>query len=397
EPTTEAKVKIEAVGDSIATDESAGVFTILEGDVYGPTIEVTSPIAGDKWRGGSIHEITFTATDESGIKPNSLWIWYSTDEGTSYLYLITSEADISSPYSWTLPADISTTEAKIKVSLQDNSINQNWGTAESGSFTIEARVVPILLSVTLEAPSGGENWIAGMSYYISWETSGSPETINLYYTTSEALGYQLIEADLQDDGSYFWMIPDEPTTEAKVRIEAVKGGQTVTDESNALFTIEASSISVNLRDASDSSDYSTWEVGAAKLLNTVYIMATSECVIVKNEGNVPEDFSLSGVTTNWTLSSTGESGQEIVLLMGLFNGNISPAEVDFSTTSDIITTSQTWATQGGGSSGNYEGGESGENVASGGARKLYIYLRTPVAITTGAEERITVTVGCRKH
>ena len=496
EPTTEAKVKIEAVGDGIATDESAGIFTLLAADNNGPTIEVTSPVAGDKWQGGSIHEITYTATDESRIKPNSLWIWYSTDEGSSYPNVITSEAETDSPFSWTLPSDLSTTDVKIKVSLQDNSSNFNWGTGESGSFTIdsippvvtigqpdggetltasstyeitwtatdnitsaeslvislyyttseaeigwltiatneandgsyiwavptavtteakvkaltvdevgwtgsdestsiftiEAGVEPITLAVTLESPNGGENWITGLSYYISWETSGSPDTINLYYTTSEALGYQLIEADLPDDSLYFWMVPDEPTTEARVRVVAVKGLAVATDESDAMFTIEATSLGISLRDASDTSDYSTWEVGAAKQLNTAYIMTTNECVVVKNEGNVSEDFSLTGATTNWTLSATGEGGTDKCLLMGLFNGEISPTEVDFSTTNDIITGGQVWGT-----GGHYEGTESGSDVASGSSRKFYIYLRTPIAITSGAEERITATIGCRKH
>jgi hypothetical protein len=82
--------------------------------------------------------------------------------------------------------------------------------------------------------------------------------------------------------------------------------------------------------------------------------------------------------------------------MGLFNSNTSPTAEAFTPNYDIITGTLTWAT-GSGGNGKFEGAESGANVGNGTGRKLSIYLKTPLAVTGGAEERFTISVGCRQH
>lgn len=153
-------------------------------------------------------------------------------------------------------------------------------------------------------------------------------------------------------------------------------------------------ISVTLRDATDTSDYTTWAIGSNKSLDTVYLMTAGNCVLVKNNGNVSEDFSISAVGTNWTLGSS--TAENTCVLMGLFNGGSAPAEGSFSTTNDLINGSTVWATQSSGN-GKYEGTNDGDNVSASTGEKLYIYLKTPSSLSQGSEESITVTVGCREH
>jgi hypothetical protein len=154
-------------------------------------------------------------------------------------------------------------------------------------------------------------------------------------------------------------------------------------------------ISVTLRNSNDTADYTTWALGLGKDLDTVYIMNTSECVLVKNNGNVAEDFSISAVGTSWTLSNA--TGLDTAVLMGLFNGNSAPSIGDFSTTNDLITASTVWSTYQGDGSGKYQGGGDGDNVSASSGEKLYIYLKTPSSLTQGSQESITVTLGCREH
>lgn len=153
-------------------------------------------------------------------------------------------------------------------------------------------------------------------------------------------------------------------------------------------------LSITLRNAADTADYTTWAIGSGKELNTVYLMDINNCVLVKNNGDVAEDFSISAVGSNWTLGSS--SGEDTCVLMGLFNGNTAPLEGDFSTANDLIDTFAVWATQAGGS-GKFEGISDGDNVPTGTGEKLYIYLRTPTAVKQGNQEAITVTIGCRAH
>ena len=157
---------------------------------------------------------------------------------------------------------------------------------------------------------------------------------------------------------------------------------------------EAPTLSVVLRNASDTGDYISWALGSGKELDTVCIMNTNECVLVKNDGSVPEDFSISATGTNWILGSS--TGEDTCVLMGLFNADTAPAEGNFSTTYDIVDGTTRWATVSAGD-GNYEGTNDGDNVAVDSGEKLYIYLKTPFSLTQGDEEAITVTVGCREH
>jgi hypothetical protein len=252
------------------------------------------------------------------------------------------------------------------------------------------------MTLILYTPDGGESWIEGEYYNITWESSGTPEGINLYYSIDAGATFTLISTDEPDIGIYTWEVANDPTSEARIRIEAVRGLDMVTDESNANFTIEASVLSLTLRNYNDTADYTTWEVGTDRYTDTVYIMTTLECVLVNNDGNVSADFSISAEASTWTLSLTGETGMDICVLMGLFNGNTQALEGDFTLLNDIITGTLSWATESGGG-GIFEGTESGDNVPMGTGRKLYIYLKTPVAVTGGDEESITVLIGNRKH
>ncbi|MEW6095094.1 MAG: hypothetical protein AB1567_01015 [bacterium] len=161
------------------------------------------------------------------------------------------------------------------------------------------------------------------------------------------------------------------------------------------FTLSTSILSVTLRNADDSADYTSWDIGSGKQTDTVYLMDTTNCVLVKNDGTVAEDFSISGTGTNWTLGSS--AAEDTCVLMGLFNASTAPAEGEFSNANDLITTSPVWATYVADGSGKFQGANDGDNVLAGTGEKLYIYLKTPSSITQGDQETITVTIGCREH
>ena len=153
-------------------------------------------------------------------------------------------------------------------------------------------------------------------------------------------------------------------------------------------------ISVTLLNAGGTEDYTTWAIGTDRAVDTVYLMTTANCVLVKNDGNVAEDFSIEGTGSSWTLATTNAENQ--CVLMGLFNGDTAPVEGAFSATYDIIDGSTRWATTSAGN-GIYEGANDGDNVAVNAGEKLYIYLETPLTVTSGLQETITVTIGAREH
>jgi hypothetical protein len=153
-------------------------------------------------------------------------------------------------------------------------------------------------------------------------------------------------------------------------------------------------VSVNLRNYEDTEDYTTWSIGSGKETDTVYTMGTNEAVLVKNNGNVAEDFSLEANGTNWTFDSS--TGEDQCVLMGLFNADTAPTSDNYNVTYDLIDGTTRWATESAGN-GIYEGASDGDNVTAGTGEELYIYLKTPSSLTTGDQETITVTVGAREH
>jgi len=275
-------------------------------------------------------------------------------------------------------------------------VDPDGSRADQGAYYFDQSISGTIAVYVIQ-PDGGESLVGLSTYEIQWYATkeGVPlDHIEISYSTNEGFTYTNIATDEANDGSYIWTVAEIITTEALIRISAI--GSAATDESDAVFSITGTVLSVSLYEIDGLTDYTTWEIGTAKDMDTVYLMVTAEAVLVSNEGNVAEDFSISGEATSWTLSSTGETGTDICILMGLFNSTTVPTAEAFALATDIITGEAVWATESAGS-GYFEGEEAGANVAVGSNRRLYIYLKTPIEITGGDEERFTLTIGVKAH
>jgi hypothetical protein len=237
--TTTARVSVEAqnlVG-LVGRDMSDNDFLITS-DATGPTITVEAPVNGDVWRGGSTHLITFEASDPSEVKPNRYSIYYSTNAGGSYPNVITSEATLSSPYSWTVPT-INSQWVRIRVTARD--IYDNLGTGESTGVCTVDSTAPTVTSV---APSGGEKWRGGVNHNISWSASDiynlKSNPITLQYSTNEGASWTTIETGVANSSSYSWPVPALNTNEARVKVLAEDAaGNVGSGASSADFIIDS--------------------------------------------------------------------------------------------------------------------------------------------------------------
>jgi hypothetical protein len=171
--------------------------------------------------------------------------------------MITTETDASGNYEFNIyeleyfhdtPITYETVSYTLKVPTTESS---NWSSEESfvlttseGYMTMNLDLQEELagLTVTVMTPNGGETWEAGTWQNITWGTAGSPESINLYYSIDDGGSYSTIATNEPDDGVYEWFVPDDPTTEARIRIEAVSGSEIATDESNTVFTIRPATV-----------------------------------------------------------------------------------------------------------------------------------------------------------
>ena len=96
-------------------------------------------------------------------------------------------------------------------------------------------------SVTVIDPDGYENWCIDTTYNILWSASDNIGVTNiaLYYSTNGGSSWIPIDGNESNDGVYAWTIPDTPSTQCRVKVEAYDAaGNTGADISNNNFTIK---------------------------------------------------------------------------------------------------------------------------------------------------------------
>ncbi|MBI5216969.1 MAG: choice-of-anchor D domain-containing protein [Ignavibacteriae bacterium] len=113
--------------------------------------------------------------------------------------------------------------------------------------------------VQVTYPNGGESFIVGQSYNITWNKN-LVDSVKIEYSTDAGTTWLLINAgvpaslivdgthpkdalrgatSLNETGSYLWTIPNAPTTMGRVRVSD-KNNSSITDMSNGNFTISSS-------------------------------------------------------------------------------------------------------------------------------------------------------------
>src|SRR5262249_56936201 len=85
-----------------------------------PTVNLTSPVGGESWAGGSGHNITWTASDNVGI--TAIDLAYSTDGGASYPNAIATGISNTGSYAWTVPS-IAASSARVRVTAHAAAAN----------------------------------------------------------------------------------------------------------------------------------------------------------------------------------------------------------------------------------------------------------------------------------
>ncbi|MBN2058758.1 MAG: Ig-like domain-containing protein, partial [Candidatus Saganbacteria bacterium] len=314
--TTEAMIRVAAFG-SAATDESDNVFSIAATAEAPPLVTVEAPNGGEKWRGGAAYNITFTVTDESGIKANSLYIWYSTNGGATFTGVITEDAAVSSPYIWQVPGGINSQQMRVRVTVSD--IYDQPGTDESNAdFTVDSTPP----TVTVGSPDGGEKWGGSTSHNITWTAGDNfglkADPITLRYSSNEGVSYTNILSNEANDGVFPWTVPLLSTNEARVKVLAEdECGNIGSDESNANFIIDSTPptlpVLVTPPDGSitgDNTPLLTWEAATDPLTNVVSYEVRLDGSVVATLGAVTQYTAeaLAEMIHTWEVRAKDEAG-----------------------------------------------------------------------------------------
>ncbi len=225
---TNCKVRITDVSNSLITDQSDAIFTI---SVATSAIYLDYPNGGENWVVGNSYSIRWTQTGVTNVK-----LEFTTNNGTNWNLIVASTTASTGSYIWTIPNIVST---NCKVRITD--VNNNSVTDQSNTvFTISA--APPL---TLTSPNGGENWPAISVQNITWVSNGV-QNVKLEYTSNNGTSWnQIVASTNASTGSYSWTVPNSISTNCKIRITDVNNSS-VTDQSDALFAISAASWTIYL-------------------------------------------------------------------------------------------------------------------------------------------------------
>jgi endonuclease I len=102
---------------------------------------------------------------------------------------------------------------------------------------------PALELITVTAPNGSENWVAGQSKNITW-TYQNVDTVVVEYRTATSGSWTLIsDVTPAIAGSLAWSVPSVSTSQAAIKISK-KGNLSITDMSNNPFTITVPSLTI---------------------------------------------------------------------------------------------------------------------------------------------------------
>jgi hypothetical protein len=92
-------------------------------------------------------------------------------------------------------------------------------------------------SITVTAPNGGENWDVGSTYEIKWTSQELTGNVQIDYSTNSGVTWKTITESTEDDGSYNWNVPHDPSDNCLVCISEADDDEGARDTSDTEFSI----------------------------------------------------------------------------------------------------------------------------------------------------------------
>jgi hypothetical protein len=204
---------------------------ILFTDKSAATISVISPKAGDVYNTGSTVNIQWTSTGIQNVK-----IEFTTNNGllqTDWFTLVNS-----TPSNGTFPTTFSVPSNQYRIRISE-AVTGSPMAYSQGSFTISTQTVK---TIDMVSPIGGEHWIVGSTYQISW-VSTNIDSVNLNYTIDGGANWKIIASNIPSNSFYKWVIPATAFSSDNcfVRVSDAKQ-ENLSAQSHAPFSIYPSKV-----------------------------------------------------------------------------------------------------------------------------------------------------------
>lgn len=251
-------IRISDSGNGLVNDVSNSVFTLrlLYAEKYaggsfdgfsreqypGGTITLTSPNSAIALQPNALFNITWTQTFSGDVGLD-----YSTDNGSSWISIVSSAPGSPLSYGWVVPNTPTSTglvrvyNANVPSVFDDSDLpfEITYFTEEKykgGSFDGEAMGTNLIAGLTLLSPNGGETIIAGTYTTIQWSQTAL-SSIGIDWSSDNGSSWNLITANVSaQSGSYVWTVPYTFTNQALIKVYDAFN-PLMEDLSDAVFTI----------------------------------------------------------------------------------------------------------------------------------------------------------------
>ena len=217
-PSNRALIKLSSADGSIS-DTSDEQFAIERQ----PQISINSPNGGEEWTIGTQQLISWTSINTSGMVNIEL----SRDGGASWETVVDSTAD-AGEYNWTV-VEPPSTQCLFKLS-------DVRGDPFDVSDTVFSIVEPLVPTLIVTAPNGGETWTIGEKGVITWFSQDIISKIKIELSRDNGSTWETLAEAAPDTGAFHWTASSPATDSALVRIGTTDG--MLQDQSDAVFVLK---------------------------------------------------------------------------------------------------------------------------------------------------------------
>ncbi|MCF8240048.1 MAG: T9SS type A sorting domain-containing protein [Melioribacteraceae bacterium] len=273
---------------------SGGILDVSDNAFTFGALLLTSPDGGEALKVGSTHAITWTAgTNIANVKLE----YFSPTAG--WQNIVGSTPAAAGTYNWTVP-NSPTDLAKVRVSSVANPtiINESDSTFR-------------IANLAVTSPNTAVKWQVGTTKAITWSRSSNVANIDIYYKVGAGNWENIILNTAASTGTYNWLVPDETSTSAKIRIVDSQAPAEIIDSSDVSFTItklNLTSPDTSVNWLSGSTQSITWEASSD--------LAQLEIKYSTNNGStwnvVTNSVAAAAGEYSWTIPSSINSSNSLI-------------------------------------------------------------------------------------
>lgn len=282
-----ARLRITSVARPDIQDVSDRTFTILT-----PSLDVISPNGGEQWFTETTQTITWRS---EGVDPSArVQIELTRDGGARWETLLAGVPNTGKA-TWQVSGDASS-NARVRITV----VGDLRVTDQSdGPFSITRP------SITVGAPSGGEEWLLGSTQTLRWASEGVTGNVNIELSRDGGSTWKPLFMNTANDGTQPWPVTGEASSRALIRITSVDR-PSVSGKSDRTFSISQPTLVVTAPGAG-----TRWPVGSRQSITWTGTTVTS------GEGTVDIQLSRNGGRSYQTIiGDTANDGLATWLVSG---------------------------------------------------------------------------------